>query len=179
MGYILTGLAAIIQSVCNAFAVGSGDNVVFTRVLFTGVAVLLTVIGVIRGLINSQGGREKLITLGIHAAIWVVIYFGTRILIPVAIFIVVAFVADRFLLGGTIWDIIVNKFLAGKNSDGTVTWPSYFSDDYGNIYQLDLGSQTQYRASYICQSDPSRGFEIDRSALASHDVETVYGTMHW
>ena len=76
-GFIATLIGVICKACVDTLAGGdTGGNAQFVTILFTGIAVILTIIGVLTTVIPAQPGKKKLIVLGIHGAIWVVGYFN-------------------------------------------------------------------------------------------------------
>lgn len=99
MGFWLTLIAVICKAVLDAL-VGPGDtsdNAVFAGVIFNGLAVILTVIGVLTTVPRAEGRNGKLRALAIHLGIWVAGYFLVKILVPVIIAVVGIAVVLTFL----------------------------------------------------------------------------------
>lgn len=99
MGFFLTLIAVLCKGVLDAL-VGPGDasdNSVFASVIFNGLAVILTVIGVLTTVPRAEGRDGKLRTLAIHLGIWIVGYFLAKILVPVILAAVAIFVVLTFL----------------------------------------------------------------------------------
>ncbi len=99
MGGFICTLIGVICKACVDFLTKSfgGGNAEFTSTLFTGIAIVLTVIGVLVTLKRAEDQKGKLTALGIHAAIWIVGYFLLGILIPLVIGAVVLCVVLTFL----------------------------------------------------------------------------------
>ena len=97
-GFIATLIGVICKACVDALAGGdTGGNAGFVTAMFTGIAVILTVIGVLVTVIPAQPGKKKLIVLGIHGAIWLVGYFLLSIIIPIIIAAVLIVVVLTFL----------------------------------------------------------------------------------
>ena len=97
-GFFSTLIGVICKACVDTLAGGdTGGNAQFVTILFTGIAVILTIIGVLTTVIPAQPGKKKLIVLGIHGAIWVVGYFLLGILIPIVIGGVVLVIVLTFL----------------------------------------------------------------------------------
>ncbi len=97
-GFICTLIGVICKACVDALAGGeTGGNAGFTNSLFTGLAVVLTVIGVLLTVIPAKPAKNKLIVLGIHAAIWVVGYFLLQFIIPIILVAVLLCVVLTFL----------------------------------------------------------------------------------
>lgn len=97
-GFIATLIGVICKACVDALTKGdAGGNAGFVSALFTGIAIILTVIGVLVTVIPAKPMKNKLIVLGIHAAIWLVGYFLLKILIPIVIGGVVLVVVLTFL----------------------------------------------------------------------------------
>lgn len=97
-GFIATLIGVICKACVDALTKGdTGGNAEFVSAMFTGVAVILTLIGVLVTVIPAKPGKKKLMVLGIHAAIWVIGYFLLGILIPIVIGGVLLVVVLTFL----------------------------------------------------------------------------------
>lgn len=98
-GFIATLIGVICKACVDALTKGetAGGNAGFVSALFTGIAVILTVIGVLVTVIPAKPMKKKLIVLGIHAAIWLVGYFLLKILVPIVIGGVLLLVVLTFL----------------------------------------------------------------------------------
>ncbi len=112
MGYILTAIGAAFYGVLGSLlGMGvTGESVGFAKTFFLVIALILTGIGVIKTLVRGEGLKGKLIGLAIHAAIWVGLCWALSILVPVVIIIVIVFLIDRFVFGGTLLLTIMNLF---------------------------------------------------------------------
>lgn len=97
-GFIFTLIGVICKACVDFLTKGDGGgNAGFVSTLFTGVAIILTIIGVLVTLKQAEDQKGKLTALGIHAAIWIVGYFLLGIIIPLVIGAVVLCVVLTFL----------------------------------------------------------------------------------
>lgn len=98
-GFICTLIGVICKACVDALAGGAhaGDNAGFVSILFTAIAIILTLIGVLVTVVPAKPAKNKLIVLGIHAAIWVVGYFLLKIIVPIIVGAVVLCVVLTFL----------------------------------------------------------------------------------
>lgn len=104
--YICTFIGVAFRAVCTSLlgagVATSNDNASFTLALCTGLAVILTAIGVLISLAHAKGGKNKLIQLGIHAGIWIIGTLIVKIFVPICILLVLGVIVYVFVLHGSL-----------------------------------------------------------------------------
>lgn len=177
MGYWFTIIGVIFQGTCSSlFSMGvTGESADFAKDLFFGLAVILSVIGVLKTLIKGDGLKGKLIGVGIHALIWIIGMYALSVIVPVIIIFVALFIVDRIFLGGAIWIYIHDKF-AGLGSDGEIDWPIKLIDYKNDIWIIS--NNFGENASYTHESD-GRTITVKLQDVKENSISTIYGDMTW
>ncbi len=174
MGYIWTAIGAVIYGCLRALlGMGaSGDGKELAEGLFLGIALILTAIGVIKSLIHGDGLKERLISLAIHAVIWVVVCWGMSIVVPLVIIVVVLFVVDKMFLGGAIYAFIHNHFFAGPDGD----WPAVLFD-YDNSLWMFTGSVDG--KAYYKSDSTGETITVNAEDVVEDGVNTIHGFLRY
>lgn len=180
MGIMLTIAAVMIKAVSDFFA--EALDPMFAS-MFTGLAVILTLIGVLKGVIQSKGGKQKLVTVGIHAVIWIVGYFLIKVLVPVAI--VAGLVLIILVYTGGL-DVVTSLFSGGKKSAGESNrrsgssfdvhdLPKIIYDESDNRWQMcgDNGHSVTY------ENDKGQQVTIYSGEVSGTNATTSAGNFHW
>ncbi len=174
MGYFWTVIGAIIYGCLRALlgmgVTGAGKEL--AEGLFLAIAVILTIVGVIKTLIHGDGIKEKLIGLVIHAVVWIVVCWGMTIVVPIVILLVVLFIVDRMFLGGTIYAFIHNHFFAGPGGD----WPAVLFD-YENSMWMFVGAVDG--KAYYKNDSTGETITVNAEDVNEDGVNTIRGFLHY
>lgn len=118
MGYFLTLLGVMFKSIADMLAGGDGSSQAsMVRGMFTVVAIILTFIGVIKAIKNSEDKSERMRALGIHVLLWIPGYFLITYLAGIVILLVVVFVVALVVFHVNLITVITG--LLSKNRQST------------------------------------------------------------
>ncbi len=177
--YILTIIGALFKTIFDwlSGAMGGGDNVEFLGTFFLIIGLIFTLLGIKTSFRNLETGREKLISLGIHAGIWLLAFIGVGIVLPIIILFVLAAVLDHFLLGGAIRIFILNKLAGLQETDSGVTmnWPPMVFDAAMETFIL----QNNFGDSAIYKSESGKEAHISISDVNGNTMSSIFGELHW
>ena len=182
MGFLFTIVGVIFKVVCDVL-VGNvgGENSEFASGLFTGLAVILTIIGVLKTLIKAEGAKGKLGGAAFHGVIWLVGTVLLRILVPIVIVAVLAFIVCQFFLGIDVLRMIGRLFgvaasgTAEKKEDPLEALPTIVYDNDGVQYfkQRISGDHVEYAA------DGGKTLTIYNTDISGNSAQTNAGNIHW
>lgn len=183
MGFLFTIIGVAFKVICDML-VGSvgGENAGFATGLFTGLAVILTVIGVLKTLIKGEGTAGKLGGVAVHGAIWLVGTVLLRIIVPIVIVVVLAFIVLQFVLKIDVLSMIGRLFegaaaasekQAGEDPLQALPAIIYDSENVQYMKQGYYGDHVEYAA------DGGRTLTIYHADISGSSAQTNAGTIHW